>query len=394
MTLNNVQIPKETLELNTFTNTFSSNSIENYILDNFNTDDLEETRVELESLINELNSSSSCARFLTNIITPNTIGLYFFANENIFTSINSIIPDLFRKCFVRDPDSFSNSPSLICPIFNSNPFEDNTQQPSYNFYLQYIIDSNLLKTFLYFNFSSNFYNLKENKFNLISFKARRDAILKFKSFGTNSQSYTDPTTIFHNIYSEDSLIKTILTFGVKLTQSGFAQFNSTNFPAISLEWFSSFNCLSTSGSTKKFITYSNIENDKNSLLYSDMVYLNRCEKNIKNLAVQFGIDLYKNEALAEDLEYNTIYTIIKITKQVLQDILVEIDALLNDKSYRIPDYTSKDNLLICLSLYKNYIKNELYIQNTDSGIIQDSSQYEGIIDNIENIIINEDQNND
>ena len=132
-------------------------SIDNFINNNFNNDEVESIKEEVDEIYDELISSDSCVFYMDNLITPSTIGLSFYQYSNLFTAINMIIPDLFRASFTRDPIEFRKSPSLICPTYSRIPLNrfSDSMKYSYNNYIQLLLPENIIKGFLYYNFSSN-----------------------------------------------------------------------------------------------------------------------------------------------------------------------------------------------------------------------------------------------
>lgn len=69
-----------------------------------------------------------------------------FSNNNTVLNFSYLIPNLFRKCYMANTLLIPN----ICPtfVYNSRTFE----------FIPVLIDENLIKSFLYFNFPCNIHD--------------------------------------------------------------------------------------------------------------------------------------------------------------------------------------------------------------------------------------------
>jgi len=341
-------------------------SIDNFINNNFNNDEVESIKEEVDEIYDELISSDSCVFYMDNLITPSTIGLSFYQYSNLFTAINMIIPDLFRASFTRDPIEFRKSPSLICPTYSRIPLNrfSDSMKYSYNNYIQLLLPENIIKGFLYYNFSSNPFDMAITDIPFFFLKYRWYDTNPSLSETVNQSNYTAPSTLFNYYYNKDCLLVQLLAFNTKMDNSTKEQgsVNNTNFPPYTIPWITTYGCLNNKPDPNKFFSYNNVENPlkNNLLLYSDLFYLSKSKVNISSVADQAAA--YTNEfVLDEVIKKNNIYTLLGYANDVYNEILKEIDSLLTYKTYNYPEYTNFETLVQCKDLYCNYVSNEAFI---------------------------------
>ena len=334
-----------------------------YIKNNFNDKEIDNASDEIDTLYKNFNEIDECTFFINIIISPSILGLGFFENFNLLTAINMITPDLFRKCFVRDPDNFKQTSQYICPTYSKMPLLTPSADIGYeynNFY-QLLIEKDILKGFLYFNFSSNPFDQRLGLISTLFLKYR--FLENFPNGEVNNNNFTNVQTIFNKLYSDNSLLVQLLNFNNQLENSVSSfEINNTNYPRVSIPWITSYTCLSISPNPNKFIIYNNVENplENNELLYADMYYLSTSKVNYKALSEQIGSDI-NSPQLTETINNNNIYNLLDIALEVYQDILVELNALIYKKQYKQKPYTSYYVLSQCINYYCNYLQNEAFL---------------------------------
>ncbi len=353
-----------------------------------------EAKKEVDDIISAVNDEEGCSFFVDNIVTPSTLGLSFFQNSNLFISINLIIPDLFRKCFARDPVSFNKSSPIVCPSYSRMPLDIVTDMKySYNFFFQKLIDENFIKGFLYFDFSSNPKNMTINDIPAFFLKFRYYNSVPSETIYQNQDNFYSVTQVFDQIYSKDSLLVQLLNLDKQLKESSKDGVNNTNLPPFRIPWISTYSCLSEESLPSNFIPYNNIfaekdSNFKNSLEYSDLLYLNAARDNFQSISDQFS-NFLEDITIGEIVKKNNIYTVIELAKEVYNEIIKELNSLLSDKSYNYPEYTNFLTLIECLNIYCNYVQNEsklLGLSSLDVSIENSLCSENAIFELIELII--------
>ena len=377
---------------NELTDIYNPLELTEYIKNNFDENEIENASNEINTLYKNFDSNNQCNLFINIIISPNTIGLGFFEHSNLFTAINMIIPDLFRKCFVRDPDNFKQSSQFICPTYSKMPLLSPSTSTAYeynNFY-QLLHEQIIIKGFLYFNFSSKLFDEQVESVPALFLKYR--FLEKFPFNNVNNYNYTTAHALFDNLYSKDSLLVQLLEFKNKLDSSvSNDRINNTNYPPVSIPWTTSYSCLSISPNPNKFIIYNNYENPIgfNQLLYADMYYLSNSEVNYKSLSEEIG-SYFNSPLLTETINNNNIYVLLDLALEVYQDILIELDSLIYKKEYMQKEYTSFNILSTCINYYCNYIQNEAFLFNESSSFNNELAYIcnTNISQDIYNIIMN------
>ena len=220
-------------------------SIDEFIEDNFNMTEVNEVDDEVSNIYYDILKDETISVYVDNIITPTTLGLGFFDTSNLFTAINMIIPDLFRRSFVQNPLEFKKNKAMICPTYTRIPLEKfKNIDYSYNNFFQLLLDENILKGFLYFNFSSNPFKMEISDIPFLLLKYRWYDTNPNLSETVNSSNYTTPQTLFNTFYNTDSLLVQLLNFEENMNNSTKdAGTNNTNYPPYFIPWVTSYSCL-------------------------------------------------------------------------------------------------------------------------------------------------------
>jgi len=286
-----------------------------------------------------------------------------------------LIPDLFLECTTTEYKD--NSDRLLflqnlCPIYTFTNYGESfygkkISSTNIDIYYQKTIDNELISSFFYFNFTSDFRNEKE-LFNIFSLEEKVKKYLSEKHYGNNS-NYTTAQDIFNELYSSNSLLIQFINFSNILKEVLKKNKNGTNICQYYMPWLFTFNCL---GNIENIlIPYNSFNTVKilYALEYADLFYLSNCENIIDSLLLSTEKYL-ENKDLINIIRKSNIFEIIKIALSVYNDILLEINYILTDKVYVKKPYQNTLNLFNCINLYYNYVKNEIFlIKESNSNII-------------------------
>jgi hypothetical protein len=315
---------------------------------------------------------------------PSPMGTNFCSIFNPLQTVNAIIPDIFRLSFIQNPDQMNN-PDDELAFFNAIP-KIKYKIPQYigsylETYLQKLIPNDLIKSLFYFGFKSNYNKMNFNSINML--EIRLEKIIEKTTI--NNMTYTDPETIFNELYDSNTLIQAILQFNEKLNKAGLQQSDLTNTGFLDLNYLFTYYCTSygytNDDETEYYITskniFSNTNNANTDLSYSDMVFINYLKKittegdTLQNFLLILENDLLDSEISPEDIEEltvfitfikdNNIFLIINLALEVRQYILKVISYNLNSKIYNIEKYSEPIYLELSKKIYDNYSQNLKYL---------------------------------
>jgi hypothetical protein len=326
---------------------------------------------EVNSLLNNTNTNYSSCSYTPNelIITPTTTGLSFLANYNFLNIVNMLIPDLFLECTTA---SYNNDADRLIYLQNSCPIYTFTTS-GISFYdkpidsvnitlnFQNIINVELIASFFFFNFTTDYRINTSQIERLFSLEERVIAYLADKP-PNNSSKYTNPQTIFAEIYSTDSILVQIIEFSNKLNDVLGVNKNGTNICTYSIPWLFTFNCL---GNVNNVLIPYNSFNSNKSLFafeYSDLFYLSNIRNSISTL-LEAVYKYNQNKNLFNILKKSNIFNIIEIALAVYNNILQQISSISSNKTFVKETYQNPENYIACLTLFNNYIQNETFLQN-------------------------------
>ena len=337
---------------------------------------------EVENLLNNTESNyNNCSYNVKElIITPTTTGLTFLANYNFVNIINMLIPDLFLECttasYNDDAERLIYLPK-VCPIISyKTPKTEESINNVKRIYesiniqlnIQRTIETELIASFLYFNFTSDYRTGNSQFTRLFSLEERVQEYLLNKP-SNNSSKYTEPQVIFAEIYSSDSLLIQIINFSNKLNEVLNYNKNGLNICQYFIPWLFTYNCLQyNNGTSSNFYPYTSYNTNKSlyAMEYSDLFYLSNMNNSSSNSINVLLETLYKytNDLnLIKLVKVSNIFTIIQIALDVYNNILMQISYILSNKIYVTSAYQNPINLFKCLNLYYNYVKNEIFLNN-------------------------------
>jgi hypothetical protein len=327
---------------------FINTNIKNGQLSNTESNKLEE---EIDNIFNNMLDETCYIYYDTpkNLITIVALGV-----QLNLSNFSVLIPNLFRLCYAQENAQIP----YICPIYY-NP--TNTVN-----YFPILIDTNLIKSFLYFNFPGSIKNFNNN-YNFIN---RIYSYINLKKKNATYASFTPSSNIIFNIYSKDSLLLELINFNSYINAASEATSNSLLINDFKINWDFTRQCITytTSASTvytvgnyttltgdKKIdqVNASNIYNIKNSIYY---IY-----KEKDNLST----NTFTNTDNLIIFQKYSIYTVLHIALEVFTDISEQIEYYFQNKNYCKKSYMYTYNIPVLLKIYKNYYKNQLYTINNN-----------------------------
>ena len=326
---------------------------------------------EVSSLLNNTNKNNSTCSYIQNelIITPTITGLSFLANYNFLNIVNMLIPDLFLECTTTSYNSDADRLIYLqqsCPIYTyttSGISDYGKPIDSINITLNFqnIIDPELIASFFFFNFTTD-YRIDSSQFlRLFSLEERVIKYLADKP-PNNSSKFTEPQAIFAEIYSSNSILVQIIEFSNKLNEVLGLNKNGTNICTYYIPWLFTYNCLGNINNV--LIPYNSFNSNKSlfGLEYADLFYLSNIRLSISTL-IESVYKYNQNIELINVIKKSNIFSIIEIALAVYNNILQQISYILTNKIWVKEPYENAQNYIACLTLYNNYVQNETFLNN-------------------------------
>ena len=281
-------------------------------ISSFNIDSTkEETQIEniFDNILKE-----TCYIFYDSNIVYNIPGI---SEKLILSDFTFLIPNLFRACYAQK----SVSTPFICPTYN-NP--DNTVN-----YYPILINYDLIKSFLYFNFpcSIKYFN---NNYDFINVRLTKLDLNKKKY--TTYGSYTPSEDILYDMYNEKSLLIQLINFNSYLAGTDFANSQSLIINNFDILWDFTKSCISYSNSSNIYVI-------SNYTIDAVVLTTTINQTTGYNLySVQNGLlNYYKNGSVSTNgiviLQKESIFTILELVKEVYEDVINEIKYYYENKYY-------------------------------------------------------------
>ena len=314
---------------------YINNEIIEYINENFkNITDYDILKDEIDIIINNL-EKTVCAIPYPSLESYNINGI----NEtNSGINFSYLIPNLFRSCYLNDSLKIPN----ICPTF--------IYKTSTTRFFPLLASENIIKSFLYFNFPVNItsYNINNNYLEkIINLKYQ----LYKKKYNTTYGSYTNPLDLYNEIYSSNSMLTQMITFGNYLSSSNNAMNMNININTFDIPWDFTYKCLCYEGILDDTYIAGNNNYDYNiTNSYANLIYIiTNLDYNTEN------IKLFIYELFIE----NSLKTLLKYVKSVFEDILIQLQYYISGKDYCEKDYMNITNIPTLLKLYKKFYNNQI-----------------------------------
>jgi hypothetical protein len=286
---------------------------------------------EVDNILNQ--PSSTCSFFYDNL---NEFGVNGADDILKIFDYTYLIPNLFRKCFIYKVLPLPNICLTCLDITNNTTTK----------YLPYLLDENIIKSFLYFNFPVNI-KYYSNLNNYINSVINYRNVINSKKKGTTYSSITSPNILYSFIYSNNSMLTNLVTFNSIL-------YNQNSGCSYVVPWDYTTGCYISQFPLLNYIigvfnTNNIISQNTISLLnYLQYTYLN----NFSNTNLNYNdiILIFKSN----------IFIILKYAIEVYQDILNMYGCNLRNTYYCEPDYMNLKNIPILVELYNNFYNNQIY----------------------------------
>ncbi len=257
-------------------------------------------------------------------------------DNDIFIIFSYLIPNLFRSCYVGSPTDFKIP--FFCPIFET-PNE-------ISYYLPNLIDIELIKSFIYFNFPCSI------KYDVMpaspSFGSSAISINNIKN--TTYDSITSSFQYINSIYSDKSLLLQLMNFNAFLNVAGNVE--TKNINSFNILWDFTQLCHLYDISNFYIVGNNNMNNIINQNLGNEIYTVS------SKLLEIYGISNVTINMLF--LLKNNITTVLKIASSVYEDINVEISYIISRKKYCKKPYMNPNNINYLMKLYNNYYNNQVY----------------------------------
>ena len=285
------------------------------------------TQDEINLLINEINlffekAVENRCSIIYKYESPYTIiGNNFTSENNLFKYAN-IIPNIFRQCWVSK--NINLIPN-ICPLF--------FYVSELLIFIPKIIEYKYIKSFFYFGFPNIIDNILKNP-DINFIKVLSDNIKTKQKYQNYSSKYYIKKYITDFYTDKSLLIQFISLFNyMNLVSNNYGSGRTLN--NYYLPWFCTTSCECLSASISE-TTINNNQGRDNILTTLDFLNIQK---------------LYLNAYMYK------FTLILKISQEVFQDIIHQIEYYLNNKEYCLKEYMSIKNLPVLAHYYNNYLNN-------------------------------------
>jgi len=279
-----------------------------------------------------------------------TLSVLGVGNTIKLSDFTFLIPNLFRKCYAQ----LNASTPYICPTYN-NPQNTTSYYPA-------LINVDLIKSFLYFNFPCSINYINNNNTYNMNFINSLNIFMTDKKFNSTYNSYTTPLNVIYNIYSTNSLLVQLMNFNNYLSQSYNSYIAGTIINNFNIIWDFTKECVSYTDS-KNIYTIGNFLNGYSTINQSTGYIL----YNTNNSLLNFYNSSVNPSGITTNgliiLQDNSIFTILEIAKSVFEDVIEEIQYEFESKFYCKKAYMYTYNIPTLLKIYKNYYNNQIYTIN-------------------------------
>ena len=328
----------------------NNSNLLNFINNNFNNPiNFKEIELEIDEILKNIEDENKICSF-AYLKSQNTtiVGINFYGNiDQNSLDFSFFVPNLFRQCLVKKklPIPF------MCPSFIIN-------NRSINF-IPYLIDKETIKSFLYFNYSTNIYKPRPN-FRISPFILQKIAVILRTKRANNYGNYTNPIDILGFIYSPDSLLIQLLEFNKALETAEYNYNNNLNGSSYTIPWNFLVFC---SCINNNFRINSENSLNKRTLTTLDLLFLNSI-KNNKNVYKNYSNIKFKTK-VENVIIANDIFVVLKYALEVYNDVIEEINYFMLSKLYCLKTYMRAYNIPKIEQLYSNYVINQTNIDDNN-----------------------------
>jgi hypothetical protein len=322
----------------------------NFIKYNYNNTNNEEIHSEINDIVDNFNNNT-CSFGYNQLIKKNILGITTTVNKSVI-DLSYLIPNLFRKCYYKDKIEFPN----VCPLYISQSFVRN--------YFPYLLEEELIKSYLYFNFPASYINKDKIDENIKRIKNIENYI-KTNTIINYGQD-TTALQLLDIIYSDNSIIKNLFKFQNYIGLSNFAENEEKIINSFRIEWDITISCFSYTNNPNDSYMFLNNTNESNN---PESIIDPSTANNIHDIYLS-GLNNFTAPNQVNDdgiviLFYENIYTVLDYTTEVIRDILFQLDCLKLNKVYCKKPYMLDLNIPILLKLYNIFYNNQIYSLSRD-----------------------------
>jgi len=300
---------------------------------------------EIDDVLSNINNNS-CSYEYRPINIKTILGISTNVNKSII-DLTYLIPNLFRKCYLQQNMKLPN----ICPKFtNSN---DNIIIN----YFPYLLEENLIKSFLYFNFPASYIN-SSNIINNVNIIRNLEKIVK-RRIKTVNKNIT-PGQMISNLYSPTSMLLQLINFQKYIDISNYSINLSKIINYFKIKWDFTISCFSYTENINDSYFVMNDANNFNDI-YS--VIDQYTANNIYDIKLSYVNNFINNNKVNNNntiiLFYQNIYTILNYVLDVYTDISLQIQSYQSGFEYCKKPYMRISNIPTLLKLYNMFYNNQL-----------------------------------
>jgi len=322
----------------------------NFIKYNYDNTNNEEIHSEINDIVDNYNNNT-CSFGYNQLIKKNILGITTTVNKSVI-DLSYLIPNLFRKCYYKNKIEFPN----VCPLYISQSFVRN--------YFPYLLEEEIIKSYLYFNFPASYINKDKIDENIKRIKNIENYI-KTNTIINYGQD-TTAIQLLDIIYSDNSMIKNLFKFQNYIGLSNFSENEEKIISSFKIEWDITISCFSYTNNPNDSYMFLNNTNESNN---PESIIDPSTANNIHDIYLS-GVNNFTAPNQVNDdgiviLFYENIYTVLDYTTEVIRDILFELDCLKLNKVYCKKPYMLDLNIPILLKLYNIFYNNQIYSLSRD-----------------------------
>ena len=293
---------------------------------------------EVDKIINLSSDNEQCCKQFNNSSEFSVTGADDILKIFDYTYL---IPNLFRKCY-----SYNTLP--IPSICINNITNINTDK-----FLPFLLNENIIKSLLYFNFPVNikyYKNINSYINNVVNYKKIISKNLKYSTYG----SKTPVTTLYNYVYSTNSMLTNLLMFNTTMQKVSNLSQNQENTCSYNIPWDYTTGCYLTE---KQYIVGQ--FNNNNIITQQTFDILNYIRYTFFNVFTNTNL----NYNLILLVYVSNIYRILDYAQEVYVDILTMYNYVLNGTDYCLQSYMEVSNIPNLMKLYNNFYNNQIYSNN-------------------------------
>jgi hypothetical protein len=317
-----------------------SNNILNFVKENYDITEINNPLYnEIENLLN-YDGQEPCYIQANKYYTYNINGLATLTPN--LNTLTEFMPDLFRKCFYNKNGI---SVPTVCPKF--------VFKTKISYYYPLLINKDIIKSYLYFNFPSNIYNYSAR--DGIAYLAKQKLLINQKKLYETYGSTTNPNELFAILYNDNSLLVQLLKFNNYLSISDYKSNHNEIINNFTIIWDYTSYCISYTENINDSYIVGNTSNG--------LVFTQSSAQDTYFLKSKGGLSPFIDNTYNID----TIFTVLDIASEVYSNILLELQYFMSNSEYCQQNYMLAINIPYLLRFYEIYYKNEEYSISKNLG---------------------------